>query len=281
MSASLNDSNIVVVRYALELTTLLLPLNNTSISQSHLTTIVAAVLQTLTKRDNSLSRRVYTWLLGDVQQNPPPSPQLVNGHRDTNSVEEGSSMYFSSFVYPRVESAIKSTFTCVDINVNSKKFNKGSHLVSHRILKALAERSEFHKVLLDLMPDYLMFLHHQTTQLNSYEKEQVPSTDAAQNKTNKKMSLLRNEIFLIANQYLCGLNRDLLWGWIKDSLVKDIEEASDSAIGDEMDRKQLVLILIQFLPQVHTTLHTVIPIADTLYNTNNFSVCFKNKDITE
>ena len=240
MCSSLEDLNVSVVRHILDLVTLLLPLNNTTLSQSHFTMVTTSMLTTLTKRDNSLNRRVYTWLLGNLQQNSPITSQPV-----TNT-EDGASMYFTSFVYPRLTAAIKSTLTNLEVNVASKTFDKTKYLAAHRVLKALSERSELHEVLVELLPNYLMFLRHQMIHIDTCDKGQHDSSDAAHSDSRDKRSCwLKKELYRTANHFLCCLNRDMLWKWIKESLIKDSENRTNTT-----DRKQMILTLLQFLPQV-------------------------------
>ncbi len=241
LCSSLEDVNVSVVRRILDLITLLLPLNNTSISLSQFTMVTTTMLVTLTKRDNSLNRRVYSWLLGNVQQNSPITAQPAP------NTEDGASMYFTSFIYPRLTAAIKSTLVHVDINVNSKTFDKTKFLSTHRLLKALSERTELHEVLLELVPDYVTFLRSQMNLLDAcvtIEKKRDPS-DMTYSEGDRKC-WLRKEVYRTANQFLCGLNREMLWKWIKESLINDVTSISEHGT----DRKQMILTLLQFLPQV-------------------------------
>lgn len=241
LCSSLCDSNVAVVKQVLDVVSILVPLNNTSLPSPQLTMIVTAVLQTLTKRDNSLSRRVYNWLLGNLQ---PSSP--VDSHQNGCNGEDSSTMYLTSFVYPRITAAIKSTLNPVDINFNVKNFSRSEHLVAHRILKALVERVELHELLLKLLPDYLIYLKYQMKQVHH---RQSSATEAVQRLLDKNRTSLMEDLFLNANQFLCGLNSSLLWDWAKEFLLTDIENAKDK-VTELVDRKQLILILIQFLPQV-------------------------------
>ncbi len=283
LCACLQDGSILVVRSSLDLATTLLPLNNTSLSSHHFTMVTTAVLHTLTKRDSSLSRRVYSWLLGNLQQKSPIAPQA-----DDTIQQDSSTMYFTSFIYPKITAAIKLTLKHVDINPNTRQFDKTYHLSPHRILKALTERNELHKVLLVMLPDYLVFLRHQMNQLEANEGDQQRILDGHKKSTDNKSSSLRNEMFHAVNHFLCGLNRDMLWEWMRDSLLEGMtgsregvasseggvtssregvasseadvtssregvanSEGGVASVREGVDRKQLILTLLQFLPQVN------------------------------
>lgn len=65
----MNDSVILVQRNTLEFLLLGFPLHTTLLSQSDLTKLVTNSLSTILRRDMSLNRRVYSWLLGSEVQN--------------------------------------------------------------------------------------------------------------------------------------------------------------------------------------------------------------------
>lgn len=64
LCACLNDSVILVQRNTLEFLLLGFPLHTTLLSQSDLIKLVTNGLNTILRRDMSLNRRVYSWLLG-------------------------------------------------------------------------------------------------------------------------------------------------------------------------------------------------------------------------
>ncbi|KAL7632631.1 UNVERIFIED_CONTAM: hypothetical protein RMT77_017069 [Armadillidium vulgare] len=61
---ALEDQSVLVQRAALDLTLLLLPMHNTQLLKDDLTAIVMSALTVLLRRDMSLNRRLYSWLLG-------------------------------------------------------------------------------------------------------------------------------------------------------------------------------------------------------------------------
>ena len=61
---SLTDSSVLVQRSALELLLQGLPLHQPQFEHTDMVTLVASVLVTLLRRDMSLNRRLFTWLLG-------------------------------------------------------------------------------------------------------------------------------------------------------------------------------------------------------------------------
>lgn len=61
----LGDSSVLVQRQSLEFVLLALPIHNSQLTQDDLVTLCAATLGVLLRRDMSLNRRLYSWLLGN------------------------------------------------------------------------------------------------------------------------------------------------------------------------------------------------------------------------
>ena len=147
LSASLQDSNTLVIRHSLDITSLLLPLHNPTISPSHLTHIITASLQCLLKRDTSLSRRLYSWLLGNTQKSALSNSALVSSAVTLTN----TSPYFSTFVRPYLLEALR---LILQHGAESKSANdKTGYIVPYRILKALTERAELAEMFPEILPD--------------------------------------------------------------------------------------------------------------------------------
>ena len=164
--------------------------------------------------------------------------------------EDGASMYFTSFVRPRLITAIKSIL--FRRSLDSKDFGKAHSLNSHRILKALTEKSELHEMLLELLPDYLLHLKYQLGFLGNCPFHTEPN-QARKRRDRGKPASLSDEICHTANQFLAGLNRDMLWKWMREFVEDDLKGMSREGKADERDigRMESVLTVLKLLPQVH------------------------------
>jgi Dopey, N-terminal len=83
LCACLNDSIILVQRNTLEFLLLGFPLHTTHLSQSDLIKLVTNGLNTILRRDMSLNRRVYSWLLGT---------EVLNSNRNMIESDENASL---------------------------------------------------------------------------------------------------------------------------------------------------------------------------------------------
>lgn len=75
----MQDSNVLVQRTSLDLVLVGFPMHNTQLVPSDMILLVTAALSTVLRRDMSLNRRLYAWLLG-LELNrgtlPPEHPYL-------------------------------------------------------------------------------------------------------------------------------------------------------------------------------------------------------------
>lgn len=89
MCAALQDKNILVQRTILDVINILFPFHASFLLPSDLTAIVAVALETLLKRDASLSRRFYSWLLGPNSSSSsatiPSVPIIPHSESNTSS----------------------------------------------------------------------------------------------------------------------------------------------------------------------------------------------------
>ena len=86
---SLTDSWVLVQRSALELLLQGLPLHQPQFEHTDMVTLVASVLVTLLRRDMSLNRRLFTWLLG-TEINPSLYP-------DCHPLASKEGCYFTTY----------------------------------------------------------------------------------------------------------------------------------------------------------------------------------------
>ena len=96
---ALNDSLALVQRNTLDFLVQLLPLHSANLTHAHLSTLMTAALGVLLRRDMSLNRRLYAWILG------------LNGAKLSGSTsEEDTNQYFEMFGKKLVVEGMKSLF---------------------------------------------------------------------------------------------------------------------------------------------------------------------------
>lgn len=64
LCAGVQDSNVLVQRNSLELLMGIFPMHNNYLGKTDMISLVTAALTTIQRRDISLNRRLYAWLLG-------------------------------------------------------------------------------------------------------------------------------------------------------------------------------------------------------------------------
>lgn len=206
----------LVQRYTLDLVIQLLPLKNLPISQDHLEEVMRAVLQCLLKRDQSIVRRVFTWLLGSM--------------KIENTIEIKD---FDSYVKPCLLRVLRKILA-------ESSTEKSKFLQPYRLFKVLCEQSEVMAFLFaEILPNIVACL-----------KVQI-GTPAIKLKKDGKHS--GQEILHSANHLLLSLDNDILWKWMKDYLSIPLKQSMSVDGVSEIalqERSDLVIFLLQVLPLV-------------------------------
>jgi hypothetical protein len=142
LCACLNDSVILVQRNTLEFLLLGFPLHSTLLSQSDLIKLVTNGLSTILRRDMSLNRRVYSWLLGSEVQNA----KIMIDNDEGGSLKSESSSSISPSTYFEQHSKhilIKA------LRISLKNSIPTGDLRPYKILLSLLDKVEIGPVVLD------------------------------------------------------------------------------------------------------------------------------------
>jgi hypothetical protein len=147
LCACLNDSVILVQRNTLEFLLLGFPLHTSLLSQSDLTKLVTNALNTILRRDMSLNRRVYSWLLGSEVGNSKKNmldsdmPESNSFSSDLSSSNKSSQVsYFEQYSKQILIKALKVTL---------KNSIPSADLRPYKILLSLLDKIEIGPVVLD------------------------------------------------------------------------------------------------------------------------------------
>lgn len=156
----MNDSLILVQRNTLEFLLLGFPLHTTILSEKDLTKLVANALNTILRRDMSLNRRVYSWLLGTEVIN---SKNLTEKDAEIKKSEEVKATspeidvdcYFEKYSKKILIKAIKISLRNSISNADLKPF---------KILLSLLDKVEIGPVILN---DILIDVMRTTIKVNN------------------------------------------------------------------------------------------------------------------
>ncbi len=121
----LQDSNSLVQRSILDLINICLPLNTTQITKGDKLQLIVVAIHVVLRRDMSLNRRIYTWLMGSATGNK-PTAQNNNSDKANNEdlkVKKSNQNYFNAHSKKLLISAIK-------MLLNNKKDQSILYLIS-------------------------------------------------------------------------------------------------------------------------------------------------------
>ncbi|XP_066988498.1 protein dopey-1 homolog isoform X3 [Macrobrachium rosenbergii] len=187
---ALEDSSVLVQRAALDLTLSALPMHNTQLLRPDLVRIITSAILVLLRRDMSLNRRLYAWLLGSeinfslLSSEHPVVKRLASTMSDTNT-EDGTDInaYFEIFSRPLLVEGVKS---CL-------KASQGTNppdLRPYRLIVSLLDKPEIGPFILDdIFLDLLRCLYH-TCQTLQEPKVLVESRCRQQSTTDRQASLV-------------------------------------------------------------------------------------------
>lgn len=146
LCACLNDAVILVQRNTLEFLLLGFPLHTNLLPQSDVIKLVTNALCTILRRDMSLNRRLYSWLLGTEVLNANRNlmeidmNESVSLNSDTSSCRSSQVSYFEQYSRPILIKALRLTF---------KNSIPTADLRPYKILLSLLDKVEIGPVVLD------------------------------------------------------------------------------------------------------------------------------------
>ena len=162
---SLADTSVLVQRSALELLLQGFPIHQPQFVKSDMVVLVSSVLTSLLRRDMSLNRRLYTWLLGTEV-----NTSLLPDHHPVVSSSDEVATYFTTYslhllieaLLRLLEGSVQSASLCLDI----KPF---------RIITTLLDKPEIGPLIIDeIMVDIWRALYHMSQEVG--EKQELIKT---------------------------------------------------------------------------------------------------------
>ncbi|KAK9882131.1 hypothetical protein WA026_018972 [Henosepilachna vigintioctopunctata] len=134
LCAAVQDSSVLVQRSALDLLMCCFPINNKQLLYTDMVRLVTAALSTILRRDMSLNRRLYSWLLANESHNIPVV--AVEGEIDLTDTSK------ALIAYDLLNDAIKAILT----NSSSKP---QIDVKPYRLLTSLFDKPQIGPVILD------------------------------------------------------------------------------------------------------------------------------------
>ncbi|KAM9851340.1 protein DOP1B [Aulostomus maculatus] len=258
---SLQDSNVLVQRNMLEILLFFFPFAtcldpaeaSISMSVEDMTSVVTAALLTLLRRDMSLNRRLYAWLLGtDIKgEMMAPHPTL------STTAEEHTSFYFNTYSRDFIVQALINILKQWD--VESKPENVTGYLRPFRIIMSLLDKPEIgpavlSSVLLEVVRAFYRYcremLGEETIASSGLSGNQL----ASRIKENKNAS----EIIKTVNMLVSSMNSEYLWEYMTRRFCSSLSIKDDPPTPPQEDLSHpapsapevsgLIIFLLDVLP---------------------------------
>ncbi|XP_056647831.1 protein dopey-1 homolog [Diorhabda sublineata] len=268
LCAAVQDSSVLVQRSALDLLMVCFPMNNKQLLYADMVRLVTAALTTILRRDMSLNRRLYSWILGNDVNNIPVLQ--IEGELE-ESMPHGHHILAYGLLNDALKIILKKCTTEIPIDIKP-----------YRLLISLFDKPQIGAVILDgILCDvfrtlYLSCLHqqknkHTTVRCVSFTGD-LTSLKNDDNVLNQQF-VLKNcpEVIKNANLLFNTLQRHYIWSYIEKLFI---EAAKNIKIYKYRERKQVcdigsgsphileLCILTDFLLNI-------IPIEAYAENTNN------------
>lgn len=258
---SLQDSNVLVQRNMLEILLYFFPfaicLNpaeaGITMSAEDMVSMVSAASLTLLRRDMSLNRRLYAWLLGTDRKGGMVAPHPTQ----STTSEEHTSYYFNTYSRDFLVQALINILKQKD--VESDPENVIGHLRPFRILISLLDKPEIgtvvlSSVLLEVVRAFYSYC------LEMLGEETIVSSGLSGNQLASKVKENKNtsEIIKTVNMLVSSMNSEYLWEYMTRRFCTALSDKNDPPVPPQQDlnhpaptvteMSKLIIFLLDVLP---------------------------------
>ncbi|XP_041857601.1 protein dopey-2 isoform X2 [Melanotaenia boesemani] len=291
---SLQDSNVLVQRNMLEILLYFFPFAtcldpadpNVALIAEDMITVVSAASLTLLRRDMSLNRRLYAWLLGtDIKGGMvAPHPTL------STTMEEHTSFYFNTYSKDFLVKALINILKQKDVDSNPESVIH--YLRPFRIIVSLLDKPEIGPavlscVLLEVVRAFHSYCREVLGEENTINVGLSGNQLASKIKENKNAS----EIIKTMNMLISSMNSEYLWEYMTQRFCTSLSDKDDPSAPPEppapsvTEMSNLIIFLLDVLPlELHADIQShLLPemlgtMLQTLYRHMD-SVCLE--DVTQ
>nr|XP_045016710.1 protein dopey-1 isoform X2 [Jaculus jaculus] len=240
VSTSVQDSSVLVQRSTLDLILFCFPFHMSQATRPDMIRILSAALHVVLRRDMSLNRRLYAWLLG------PRSTRHSNP-------EEHATYYFTTF---SKELLVQAMVGILQLNGLGKESTLMQDLKPFRILISLLDKPELGPVILeDVLIEVFRTLYSQCRAELDLQMEPPFSKDHAQLSSklreNKKTAELIKTANLLFNSFEPYYMWDYVARWFEECCRRTLHTRLQIGPGDSNESSELQLtnfcLLVDFL----------------------------------
>uniref|UniRef100_A0A8D0MGN1 Dopey N-terminal domain-containing protein n=1 Tax=Sus scrofa TaxID=9823 RepID=A0A8D0MGN1_PIG len=240
VSTSVQDSSVLVQRSTLDLILFCFPFHMSQATRPDMIRILSAALHVVLRRDMSLNRRLYAWLLG------PRSTRHSNP-------EEHATYYFTTF---SKELLVQAMVGILQVNGFGEESTLTQDLKPFRILISLLDKPELGPVILeDVLIEVFRTLYSQCKAELDLQMEPPFSKDHAQLSSklreNKKTAELIKTANLLFNSFEPYYMWDYVARWFEECCRRTLHARLHIGPGDSSESSELQLtnfcLLVDFL----------------------------------
>ncbi|XP_027146759.1 protein dopey-2 isoform X2 [Larimichthys crocea] len=258
---SLQDSNVLVQRNMLEILLYFFPFaeclhpDEASITMSakDMTAVVSAACLTLLRRDMSLNRRLYAWLLGtDIKGGMvAPHPTL------SSTIEDHASFYFSTYSRDCLVQALINILRQKGVDTDPE--NVIGYLRPFRIIISLLDKPEIGTVVLSsVMLEVVRAFYSYCREMLG--EESITSARLTGNQLASKIKENKNasEIIKTVNMLVSCTNSEYLWDYMTRRFCNSLSNKDDPPVPPQPDlshsppsvaeMSHLIIFLLDVLP---------------------------------
>lgn len=260
VSTSVQDSSVLVQRSTLDLILFCFPFHMSQATRPDMIRILSAALHVVLRRDMSLNRRLYAWLLGFDNNG------AIIGPRSTrhSNPEEHATYYFTTF---SKELLVQAMVGILHMNGLGEETTLTQDLKPFRILISLLDKPELGPVILeDVLIEVFRTLYSQCKAELDLQMEPPFSKDHAQLSSklreNKKTAELIKTANLLFNSFEPYYMWDYVARWFEECCRRTMHARLQTGPGDsESSELQLTnfCLLVDFLLDI-VSLETYIEI---------------------
>ncbi|XP_066215039.1 protein dopey-1 isoform X3 [Saccopteryx leptura] len=245
VSTSVQDSSVLVQRSTLDLILFCFPFHMSQATRPDMIRILSAALHVVLRRDMSLNRRLYAWLLGFDNNG------VIIGPRSTrhSNPEEHATYYFTTF---SKELLVQAMVGILQVNVFGEESTLMQDLKPFRILISLLDKPELGPVILeDVLIEVFRTLYSQCKAELDLQMEPPFSKDHAHKlRENKKTAELIKTANLLFNSFEPYYMWDYVARWFEECCRRTMRARPQTGPGDsESSELQLTnfCLLVDFL----------------------------------
>ncbi|XP_036075643.1 protein dopey-1 isoform X4 [Rousettus aegyptiacus] len=261
VSTSVQDSSVLVQRSTLDLILFCFPFHMSQATRPDMIRILSAALHVVLRRDMSLNRRLYAWLLGFDNNG------AIIGPRSTrhSNPEEHAAYYFTTF---SKELLVQAMVGILQVNGFGEESTLMQDLKPFRILISLLDKPELGPVILeDVLIEVFRTLYSQCKAELDLQMEPPFSKDHAQLSSklreNKKTAELIKTANLLFNSFEPYYMWDYVARWFEECCRRTLHVRLQIGPGDSSESSELQLtnfcLLVDFLLDI-VSLETYIEI---------------------